>query len=104
MPEPHPLRPGPCRNAHPIEPAKERSSQPSNETSSDHIVGRHSPLGIVRNEIDDIKDDCGTQQAEREDDEHRMNGMPQEFYFAFHTGLAPAVLWTGTVPAAGKRP
>jgi hypothetical protein len=63
-------------DGHPVDPAEERGDQSADDARGDQVVGHGRPFPIAGRQSDAVEDDRRGQQAQREDDEHLVDGMP----------------------------
>ncbi len=85
MQQPDPPGPGAPGYGPPVHRARNRRREPADHPGGDHVVRRSGPVGGIAHEIDDVEHDRRGEKPQREDDEHRVDRMPQELDSALHT-------------------
>ena len=77
----------PPRDREPVHQAERRGDQPADDARGDERErDRRGGRGSGR-KVDDVEDDRRREQTEREDDQHLVDGMPEQLDPAFHVDL-----------------
>jgi len=88
MQQAEPMRPRAARNTPPVDRSEHRGAQSADDAGADHPVGDDRPCGTAAYEMDDVENDSRRKKAQRKNDEHLMNRVPEQLGAHFH-GLRP---------------
>jgi hypothetical protein len=86
---PHPDRLGPRAGGdrQPVDQPEEGRGKAADDADRDRPERDVRELLVARREVDDVEQDATREQAERQDDEHRVDRVAQQFHAAFHGEL-----------------